>query len=173
MADANAAGHAEVRVVQQGRTFVVDATLVAPVPLAVAWEVLTDFERMETFVPNLAESRIVARDGTRLTILQFGIARFGPLSVRFESERVVTLEPRSWIRSVQTRGSMERIESLTTFADAPEGTRLEYHVEVIPGALYPDALTRRFLGHEVAEQFDAIVQEMQRRRGAARTGTGG
>ena len=33
-------------------------------PPALAWQVLTDFERMDTFVPNLADSRIVASDGT-------------------------------------------------------------------------------------------------------------
>jgi hypothetical protein len=163
-------GRADVRIVQQGPVFVIDATLHAPVVPELAWQVLTDFERMETFVPNLADSRIVARDGPHVTILQHGIARFGPFSIRFESERVVTLAPPSSIRSVQTRGSMDKLESLTTFAPAPGGTALAYHVEAIPGALYPDVITRRFLAHEVTEQFEAIVREMVRRRDA---GSGG
>lgn len=167
VAAADDAVAAEVRVSQQGRTFVIDATFDAPVPPALAWEVLTDFEGMDAFVPNLLDSRIVARDGPRLTIVQHGVARFGPLSTRFASERVVTLAPPTSIRSVQTRGTMERLESLTTFAPVPSGTRLAYHVEVVPGALYPDALTRRFLSHEVREQFEAIVREMRRRQAAA------
>src|SRR5512134_378933 len=69
-------GRADVRIVQQGPVFVIDATLHAPVVPELAWQVLTDFERMETFVPNLADSRIVARDGPHVTILQHGIARF-------------------------------------------------------------------------------------------------
>ena len=160
-------GKADVRVTQQGRTFVIDATLDAPVPPALAWEVLTDFDRMERFVPNLAESRITARDGNQLTILQYGIARFGPLAMRFESERVVTLAPPSSIHSMQTRGTLERLDSVTTFAPSPTGTRLEYRVEAIPGALYPDMITRRFIGHEIGEQFEAIVREMARRRAAS------
>lgn len=158
--------HADVRLSQQGRTFVIDATLEAPVAPALAWEVLTDFERMEQFVPNLADSRIIAREGNRLTILQHGVARFGPFSLRFESEREVTLVPPASIRSTQIRGTMAKLDSLTTFAASPGGTRLDYHVEVIPGALYPDAITRRFLQHEIAEQFEAIVREMVRRRAA-------
>jgi hypothetical protein len=59
---------------------------------------------------------------------------------------------------------MDKLESTTTFAAVAGGTRLAYHVEAIPGALYPDAITRRFLGHEVTEQFDAIAREMVRRR---------
>lgn len=157
-------GKVDITVTQQGRTFVVAATLEAPVPAALAWEVLTDFEQMDHFVPNLTDSRILARDGNRLTIAQRGIARFGPLAISFASEREVTLEPPRRIRSVQTRGSMEKLESVTTFVATAEGTRLDYRVEVIPGALYPDVVARRFLRHEVSEQFDAIVREMLRRR---------
>jgi carbon monoxide dehydrogenase subunit G len=152
---------------QSGRTFVVDATFSVPVPPAVAWDVLTDFEHMDAFVPNLADSRIVARDGNRLTILQHGTARFGLFAMRFESERLVTLAPPSTIRSTQVRGSMEKLDSVTTFVPEGRGTRLAYRVEAIPGALYPDFITRHFLRHEIAEQFDAIAREMVRRNAAA------
>jgi|FrelakmetLWP11LW_1041352.scaffolds.fasta_scaffold17419_1 hypothetical protein len=152
---------------QAGRTFVVDATFSAPVPPSVAWDVLTDFEHMDAFVPNLAESRIVARDGNVLNILQYGVARFGPFAVRFESERRVTLAPFATIRSTQLRGTMDKLDSTTTFASEGTGTRLTYHVEAIPGALFPDVIARRFLSHEIAEQFDAIVREMVRRHAAA------
>jgi carbon monoxide dehydrogenase subunit G len=158
---------ADVRVTQSGRVFVIEASFEAPVPPALAWQVLTDFERMETFVPNLADSRIIVSEDQRLTILQHGIARFGPLTARFESERVVTLTPPTVIRSVQTRGTMDKLESVTTFTPSPTGTRLAYHVEVVPGALFPDVLTRHFLDHEVREQFEAIVREMVRRKNAS------
>ncbi len=157
----------DIDVRQSGRTFLVDATFSAPVPPSVAWDVLTDFEHMDAFVPNLAESRIVARDGNLLTILQYGIARFGPLAVRFESERQVTLAPFTTIQSTQLRGTMDKLDSITTFTSEGAGTRLTYHVEAIPGALFPDFVARRFLRHEIVEQFEAIVREMVRRHAAA------
>jgi hypothetical protein len=159
--------HVDIDLRQAGRTFVVDATFSAPVPPSVAWDVLTDFEHMDAFVPNLAESRIVARDGNVLTILQYGVARFGPFAMRFESERRVTLAPFTTIRSTQLRGTMDKLDSTTTFASEGTGTRLTYHVEAIPGALFPDVVARHFLRHEIAEQFDAIVREMVRRHAAA------
>jgi len=159
--------HVDIELRQSGTTFVVDATFSAPVPPSVAWDVLTDFEHMDAFVPNLAESRIVGRDGNLLTILQYGVARFGPLVMRFESERQVTLAPFVTIRSTQLRGTMDKLDSNTTFAPEGTGTRLTYHVEVIPGALFPDVIARRFLRHEIAEQFAAIVREMVRRHAAA------
>lgn len=82
---------ADVRVVQHGRAFMFEATLDAPVPPALAWAVPTDVDRRSAFVPNLADSRVVARDSATLTIVQHGAATFGPLSYLFDSECVVTL----------------------------------------------------------------------------------
>ena len=163
---AAARGRASVDVRRDGDVFHVHATLFAPVPRELAWEVLTDFDRMATFVPNVSASRITSRDGNRLTIEQRGIARFGPLAFAFTSERMIDLTPRSEIRSVQTHGNMRRLESLTQFSDDEGGTALVYLVEVEPGALYPAALTERFLRDEIGEQFEAIVLEMVRRKAA-------
>lgn len=157
-----------VSIQRNGDVFDIDAVLLAPVPLDVAWEVLTDFESMEKFVPNVQASRIVARDGNRLTIEQNGVARFGPLRFSFASERIVELTPRTLIRSTQTRGNMTRLESLTRFSPTPDGTRLDYHVDVEPDTMFPAALTQRFLVHEIEEQFEAIVREMVRRLEARR-----
>lgn len=159
-------GRAIVDVRRDGDVFHVHATLFAPVPRDLAWEVLTDFDRMAAFVPNVSASRVTSREGNRLTIEQRGIARFGPLAFAFTSGRMIDLTPRSEIRSVQTRGNMRRLESLTQFSDEEGGTALVYLVEVEPGALYPAALTERFLRDEIGEQFEAIVLEMLRRKAA-------
>ncbi len=162
--------HLAIDVKRDGDAFEVDTTLFAPVPLDVAWDVLTDFENMEKFVPNVSSSRIVATDGNRLTIEQRGRARFGVFSFAFDSVRRVQLTPRTQIRSTQVKGNMRRMESVTTFIPADGGTRLRYQVDVVPGALFPAALTERFLEHEIEEQFGAIVREMVR-RAAAKAGS--
>jgi carbon monoxide dehydrogenase subunit G len=154
----------DVDVERDGGIFRIDATLFAPVPLAVAWDVLTDFEHMEQFVPNVRDSRIVSRQGERLTVAQRGVAKFGPLAFAFESERIVEMSRHSEIRSIQVKGNMRRLESFTRFTATGGGTQLSYRVEVEPGALFPAALTERFLVHEIREQFEAIVDEMIRRQ---------
>jgi ribosome-associated toxin RatA of RatAB toxin-antitoxin module len=164
-ATASADTHVAIDVTRNGDAFEVNATLFAPVPLDVAWDVLTDFESMEEFVPNVSASRIVATDGNRLTIEQQGRARFGLFSFGFDSVRRVELTPRTQIRSTQLKGNMRRMESVTTFTPADGGTRLRYQVDVVPGALFPAALTERFMEHEIEEQFGAIVKEMVRRAG--------
>jgi hypothetical protein len=155
-----------IDVERDGSAFRLSATLFAPVPQTLAWEVLTDFDHMAAFVPNLVSSRVVARDGNVLTIEQRGTAKFGLLAFAFDSARQVDLFPPHEIRSNQLSGNMRRMESLTRFAARDGGTSLTYRVDVVPGAYYPAALTERFLRHEVAEQFEAIVQEMLRRKAA-------
>jgi hypothetical protein len=166
LADASPAARTrmDLDVRREGDRWHIQATLFAPVPHAIAWDVLTDFERMEMFVPNLRHSRVVSQDGARVRIAQHGVARFGPLAFGFDSERLVELSPPHEIRSLQTRGNMRHLESVTRFVARDGGTELVYRVEVEPGAFFPAALTERFLVHEVQEQFAAIVEEMERRQ---------
>lgn len=152
-----------VTVRQEGDTFVVEAQLVAPVPVDEAWDVVTDVGAMAGFVPAIEVSRVVAREGARLSILQRGAIRFGPIAFAYTSERDVLLVPRESIRQVQTRGTMPRLETLTTLEPDGGGTRLDYRVLVRPDAPFPDFVTRFLLRRETAAQLEAIRREMLRR----------
>jgi hypothetical protein len=46
---------------------------------------------------------------------------------------------------------------------AGAGTRLTYHLEVVPSRLAGAVLSTGVLEHELAEQFAAIIEEMTRR----------
>jgi carbon monoxide dehydrogenase subunit G len=163
---ASAPSPATIAVTREGGNYYVDASLFTTAPPAVAWEVLTDFDHMAAFVPNLERSRAIVRSPNRVTLQQRGVARFGPLAFPFESEREIEVVPIEIIRSRQTRGSMRHLLSLTTLAPDGTGTRIDYHVEVDPGALYPAFLTQTFLRDEINEQFLAIEREMRRRAAA-------
>jgi len=156
---------ARIAVTRDGPKYYVDASLYTAAPPQVAWDVLTDFDRMATFVPNLETSRAAVRSGNRVTLQQRGVARFGPLAFPFESQREIELVPIEIIRSRQTVGSMRHLVSLTTLSAEGTGTRIDYHVEADPGALYPSFVMQPFLKGEVAEQFAAIEREMRRRAG--------
>jgi ribosome-associated toxin RatA of RatAB toxin-antitoxin module len=157
-----------VTVRQQGESFVVEASLAAPVPVAVAWDVVTDVDAMTAFVPALDESRILARNGERWQILQRGAIRMGPIAFAYTTVRDVTLVPRTSIRQVQVRGTMPRLETLTTLSPEAGATRLDYRIEVNPATPFPDFVTRFLLRREVEAQLDAIVREMVRRHADGR-----
>ena len=147
--------------------YVADVIMHVPVPRELAFAVLVDFEHMADWVPNLRESRVLKRDAHRATIEQQGVARFGALSLPFTTVREIEFASPESIHSTQVRGSMRRLESTTKLLAEGAGTRLDYHIEMVPGAVAAAVLTRNFLEHELGEQFEAVLAEMVRRKGAA------
>ena len=64
-----------IQVRRQGEVWIVEARFTAPVPPALAWAVLTDFDNMARIVSNLNASRVVSRQGNVLQVEQKGRAR--------------------------------------------------------------------------------------------------
>jgi hypothetical protein len=152
-----------IDVSRDGETFIIDAVFVAPVSVREAWAVLTDFDAMSRFVPDLESSRITARVGTRLTVEQRGTARWGPLALRFQTVREVELTPFERVTSHVVSGSLRRVDTLTRFATVAHGTEIRHHIELMTESWLPDFVVEGFLRAEVRQQFEALEREMRRR----------
>lgn len=154
----------QISVARRGEVLLLDAVFVAPVSQREAWVVLTDFDAMSRFVPNLDESRVAARNGERLRVEQRGVARWGPLTHSFTMVRDIQLAPIDEVRSQSVGGTMRQVQSLTRLAAVSGGTEVRHHIEFAIDTWMPDVLIEPFLRHEVKEQFEAVVAEMLRRR---------
>ncbi|MEY5100657.1 MAG: hypothetical protein RJA36_3376 [Pseudomonadota bacterium] len=154
----------DVQVVRAESHFTVDMEVRAPVDLATAWAVLTDFEHMASFVGNLSSSQVVERRDNYLRIRQTGKARFGIFSSEFSTEREIFLTPMREIRAHGTGGNVKRMESLMRLEPEEGGVRLRYHAEVEPDFWLPPLLGPSLVRHETAEQFSAMIREMLRRQ---------
>ena len=161
-----------IDVAQTGDGFVADVVMYAPVPVRVAWDVLTDFDHMHKWVPNVRQTKIVERDADGLIIEQRGVAKFGVLSFPYTSVRKMQLDPLRTIRSTQIEGSMRRLASLMTLEPDGNGTRLVYHLELEPTGIAAAVLSKDFVSHEIGEQFSEVVGEMSRRVRHADDATG-
>jgi carbon monoxide dehydrogenase subunit G len=150
-------------IVQNNDGYVANVVMFAPVAPGIAWNVLTDFENMQKWVPNVRESKVAARDGNTVTVEQKGVAKFGLLRFDYESARRMQLDPKNTILSTQVQGSMRRIVSLMKVSPEGAGTRLDYKLEIEPAGMAAAVMTKGFLQHELTEQFTAIVGEMVRR----------
>lgn len=82
-------------------------------------EVLTDFEHMADFVPNLIASRVVSRSGNVYRIHQQGNAVFGPFSFPFESERRIEWFPEGRLVAQALSGSTKYMRSELRYQGAP------------------------------------------------------
>jgi len=145
--------------------FRIEISMLVPVPLAIAWQVLTDFAGMPRFVPNLESSRIITGQGSNtVRVEQRGTASFGPFSQKFESVREIEMRPMQEIHVRQLSGTARRMESwmhLKNLGD--QQTRLNYRAEIVADTLIPPLIGPTLLQHEMAEQFSAMISEMVKR----------
>lgn len=159
------AGDVQVKATREDEQVTLTAIIHAPVSPRVAWAVLTDFDRMAGWVPNLQESRIVSGPDERpLRLAQKGMKRVGLLTFSFESVREIELMPIRTIKAKVVSGNMRKLESTMRVSPEGEGTRLEYHLELIPNYWVPPLIGPALIRRESRLQFEAIIDEMVRRQ---------
>lgn len=158
----------QVRVSRDHELVLIDAVLLAPVTPLEAWAVLTDFDAMARYVPDLEESRVSLRLGNRLRVEQRGVARWGPFARPFTMVREVELTPVERVESRSIGGTLQRVRTSTQLVQVAGGTEVRHHLEFVFNVWMPDLLADAFLRYKVREQFDAVVEEMLLRRAAGR-----
>jgi carbon monoxide dehydrogenase subunit G len=156
-----------IEVAPRGGGYACESEMVIPVPPAIAWEVMTDYDSMSRWVPNLRSSRAVKREGTVVHIEQVGVLRFGPFAFDFTLARRAELDPPKAIALEQVQGTLRRYRSKVLFAPENGATRMTYLVEMEPGLLIGAILSKDFIEREIREQFEAIAAEMVRRHAQA------
>lgn len=168
-----------VKVERDGDTFYVNARANVAVDPRVAWDTITDYEHMRDFLPNIERSKVIARQGTRLTVEhvgQFPLFFFDiPVRVRLAVtqqpfERVVARSEPGEVDGVpQTLRSFSGTYDLTVITlERRAGIRLEYEsrfeladpLPPIVGDLFGTAMVTK----TVRLQFEAMVREMVRRQ---------
>ena len=156
-----AAGDVSVHTTRDGEAMEVEAVADLAVGVARAWEVLTDYGRFAEFVPDLHESRVVSREGARVTVEQKGEARFLFFSYAIEVRLAVTEFPRQRIESRAVSGNFRELRSVYTLEPREGGIRLRYQ-----GRLVPDFQLPLFGGwvmrNSVEDMFRAMVEEIEK-----------
>jgi ribosome-associated toxin RatA of RatAB toxin-antitoxin module len=153
---------------RDGSTTNIRASVVLNADVATAWRVLTDYNRYAEFIPDLRVSRFVARSGTTVTVEQSGDAalwRFKiPLDVTFEINEI----PPDRLQSRAVAGSLRALASTYALTPDPAGVRLDYVGRVAPGFELFGHFEQMAVEQNVARQFQALTDEIERRSAAIR-----
>lgn len=152
-----------VEVEKRGDAFIVNALMDIQVPLEVAWGVFVDIDHMTGFLDNLTYSKVISRTGNVLVVRQEGVARYGPFSYSFVSEREVRLDPMKRIVTRNLSGTLKRMQSEATFVPVDQGVRIKYSAEIAPDSLLARVFGQSVVWHEVSDQFASMSKEMLRR----------
>ena len=147
----------------QGATIDIHASALLKADAATAWRVLTDYDRYAEFIPDLQVSRVVARDGAKITVEQSGDAALWlfkmPIHVTFE---VNEMPPHS-LQSRTVAGSVRVLASSYALAPIAAGVRLDYAGQIVPGFELVGRIEQMVVERNAARQFQALADEIARR----------
>ena len=156
-----------VSIRRDGDTFAVTVELAVDAPPEDVFAVLTDYGNMARFVSNVAESRIVRRDGDTVVVEQKSRLVFGPLHFDFVNLRVVEPVPFNEIRAWVTEGDMQGSSFVTKLTKRETGTWIENRGSFVVGRWIPPIIGSAVLKSETRKQFQEYRKEILRRRGIA------
>ena len=164
-----AAGEAiEARIERQGEYITVNASALMQVDARIAWEVLSDYDHLAQFIPDMKSSRVVSRDGNRVLVEQKG--EFGfffyrqPVDVMLE----VVEDPMRRIDARRISGNIRDLQTRYELAASDAGVKLDYVGRFIPEFSVPPLFGMPMVRRIVERRFHAMVEEIVRRDALAR-----
>jgi carbon monoxide dehydrogenase subunit G len=158
----------KVSVTRKGDVVRVRADFVVAVGAPQAFAVLTDYDHMRDFLPDVVESKVIQRSPSRLVVSQSARMKVGFISVPFETVRQVDLEPPSKLVSHALSGTVSKAEVTTTLVEAQGTTLVTYESEAALNTWLPAGIGTSIIGTHIREQLTHMRAEMLRRRLPAR-----
>ena len=147
------------------QVFEVTASGVVRASPAAVWKVLTDYEAMPEFVPDLKKSKVMSRTGNRVIIEQAGVARFLFLSRPIHLVVQAAEEPISAIDITLVTGDMKVYAcrwEMTALADG--GTRVSYRGKMVPKFFVPGMLGSNIIRRDIERMMKAVLERLDQAR---------
>jgi ribosome-associated toxin RatA of RatAB toxin-antitoxin module len=149
----------------EGRKRKISAKIYIPRPVEQVWQVLTDYEALADFIPNLGKSDRLEHPQGGIRLEQVGTQRL--LRFNFSARVVLDLEEifLQEIRFHMVEGDFNayegswRLEPQTTANQS--GTNLSYTVLVWPKRTMPVVILERRLQHDLRLNLSAIRQRVE------------
>ncbi len=131
---------------------------------AVVWKILTDYERMPEFVPDLERTKVLSRAGNKVTLEQFGRARFLFFSREIHLVVQVAEEPQGAIDISLITGDMKVYRCRWEIVPVPEtgGTRIAYTGKMVPKFYVPGMLGSNIVRRDIERMMGAVLERLDR-----------
>lgn len=130
----------------------------------VFWDVLTDYEKLSSFIPNLSSSELVQRVDNTVQLRQVGSQQL--LGLRFSAQVLLELtecRTEGELRFHMLKGDFRRFEGTWSITPLPEGCSLVYELTVQGCIGMPIALIEERLRDDLTSNLRSVEQEAIRR----------
>lgn len=147
-----------------GRVYEVNASGEVAAAPAVVWRILTDYDRMGEFVPDLRSAKVLSRSGDDVTIEQVGVARVLFFSRDIRLVVHAREQPISQIDVSLVDGDMRVYRCTWRLVPVPEtgGTRVIYSGEMAPKFYVPGMLGANMIRSDVEKMMAAVLLRLDR-----------
>jgi carbon monoxide dehydrogenase subunit G len=133
-------------------------------PLATAWEVLTDYEHIGSFVSSMHSSEVVSHHGDSLLVRQAATIGFFPFKRTEHVVLAVNEQPQHHIEFVDISGrDFRKYIGAWTLRTNADTTVIGYTLEVTPRASTPPGLSRGVMRSTTSELLAQVRAEIERR----------
>ena len=129
------------------------------------WQVLTDYEGLSDFIPNLSSSKLIERSGNRVTLSQIGSQQL-VLGLKFSAEVQLELtehRPEGLLQFRMIKGDFRRFEGSWRLQSVPDQTLVLYELTVQGCLGMPVALIEQRLRQDLNDNLLAVEEETIRR----------
>jgi hypothetical protein len=158
-----AATEPQVAVRETDGVYAVTATFTVAAPTAAAAAVLTDFEGIPRFMPDVRKSVVIAREGSTMRVEQEAIAKFLFFSKKIHLQLDVYDET-STIRFRDVCGqSFHRYEGRWTLLERDGRTVIGYELTAKPAFSVPEFLLKRLLERDASRMIASLRAEIESR----------
>ena len=158
-----------VHATREGDALLIEASAAFAGTIAQTWQVLTDYDHLATFIPDMSVSRVTGRSGDAVTVEQKGEARLLFWSYPIEVKLAVTEFPPGKVVSRAVAGSFKEMSGAYELESQAGLVRMRYSGRVVPGFFMPPLIGTWVLRRHVETAFGALVDEIVRRQGDSST----
>lgn len=156
-----------VEVAREGDVFTLHIVMPVAADAATAWSVLTDYDHLKDFIPDMRASRAVRAAGRPLRLEQDGCGRVlfftHCISVVFELEEA----PPARLAFRTVAGDMKHMQGTWTLRTVAAGIELAYDAEMEPDFWVPPLIGGVLVRRNVMAGINGMAAEMARRYAAA------
>ena len=135
-----------------------------PISVDLLWTVLTDYDQLSRFIPNLSSSTLDWREANRVRLSQVGSQQL--LGLRFSASvqlELVEHRPEGLLQFRMLKGDFRRFEGSWRLQTLPDGSSLLYDLTVQGCLGMPVALIEQRLRSDLSANLLAVEREAQRR----------
>jgi carbon monoxide dehydrogenase subunit G len=147
-------------------TFTASAEL--KVDQRIAWQVLSDYDHLAEFIPDMQSSRIVLRTSDGAMVEQKGEFSFLFFHQPIDVVLAVYEEPQRRIIARAVAGNLRDMEGRYELLASGRGVRLSYSGRFTPDFYVPPLIGMPIVRSSMAKRFRAMIAEIVRRDALAR-----